>query len=604
MGTGMNLRKWYGGSIRIPGYKSHDYHNFLTSCLGIVRTIFKKEEAKDVQVRFCQVSTGSADRQKLVININADYAFGIVNGYPRTLESDEAISLILGIKVHEAAHFAYSPATLEPFGDYVEKHTTAPFNRQFAHIIGNIVEDIYIEAEVERSVPSLFWMLLFAREVYFNMLSWEQRVTAAMSITQAPQHFLEAAAVADVAILAKVDDSCTVNPYVNQIFYWALSAREMQSQEERFELTNKIYTELMKDVPQEECEDGSGEERNELDKAIEDALKKLAEEAKGLGKTFESMVEGEGGEVVSTEKPDPRGDTTGKAIASRKMDNLLDTMENTEISIMSEHQDVLDFSGIFMERFVESHDPVQLDPRYLALAEMARQRATVNRPYGLDMARGHHIRKLHRIATDSKIFAEPAPARTYKPLQVVILLDCSGSMDEWNEKDTRINMALQAGYGAAVGLVEGRCSVAVYGHTADMTSSGEVTIYNFKEFHEPIHVLAPRLGWMKRYRPLAQNKDGFAIRYVAQRFQSASQQRLLIVISDGQPYAPNYRGDVAIDHTRDSVNWVREQKIEVLSISITSHAYTANNRIYGVEHNVYDQDPNVIGEIVRKLIMQ
>jgi nitric oxide reductase activation protein len=247
---------------------------------------------------------------------------------------------------------------------------------------------------------------------------------------------------------------------------------------------------------------------------------------------------------------------------------------------------------------------MELDARYAGLAQIGRQRATTNRPYGVDQRRGHSIRKLHRIATDGRIFAEPMKTQTYKPMEVIILVDCSGSM-QW---DDNITKAGQAVIGAAAGLKDARCEVEILGHTADVNDV-TLTTYVIKEWNDPISVASRRMKKLSRNTSdfkLCQNRDHLAIEEAAKDFRASNAQRrrLLIVVSDGEPVAGGgYHGPSAQNATKAAVDQVRAKGIDVTSISITREAMKANNYIYGRKHNVCNEDPNVIAEIVKQLIL-
>ena len=232
-----------------------------------------------------------------------------------------------------------------------------------------------------------------------------------------------------------------------------------------------------------------------------------------------------------------------------------------------------------------SSKAMEADARYQRLAEVGRQQAVVNRPYGQDKTRGTHIRKLYRIGTDSKIFAEPLNMKMAKPMQVMIVVDCSSSMSGV------IGRACEAALGAANGLAEARCEVAVFGHTAESLGGSEVTIHRFKDFNEPISVLPYRL---RGSFSMSQNRDGFAIWYLAKKLRDSRRRRLMIVISDGAPQASSYGGSPGIQHSKQVVDEARQAGIDVMSISITESAHRANRVIYGERNDVYDRDPHVI----------
>jgi hypothetical protein len=292
----------------------------------------------------------------------------------------------------------------------------------------------------------------------------------------------------------------------------------------------------------------------------------------------------------------------------KNLNRQIEMLENDKVTLIEDFSDDSSITPttVYIERVLSPGPAVQMDARYQRLAEIGRQHATVNRPYGEQRVRGSNIRALHRIATDQKIFAEPLSMRNYKPMQVVILVDCSGSMDTGVDGTgkLRYELAREAALGAAYGLVHAHCDVAVYGHTAETLSGTEVSIFRFKGFKEPITVLSPRLGGIHVTSDIMnQNRDGYAISYVSKKLADKRKRRLLIVISDGQPLASyGYSGTAAVQHSKNVVDGVRKQGIDVLSISITENARRANDTIYGAKNNVFNKDPNVIEDIVRALV--
>jgi Mg-chelatase subunit ChlD len=583
----MNLRKWYGTSVTIPTYNSTRFPGFVASCIGIVTSIFRDKVGQRVRVRFTQDGTASADMDENIINLNGAFLRGEVKGVRKEeLKSDEAISLLLGLIVHEAAHFAYSPRTLTPYADYIKARTKCKFIKNAALALGNVIEDIFIEAEVDRRVPSLTWMLNCTNEIFFDPMGDTAVLDKVQDVHSAPANLKGVTAVLDAVLLAKIREEISSTPYIELLFASARGATEAMSHEVRFQLALEIYDMVMAEIKEEDKEgEGAG---------IDDVVEK----AKGPGGSYENG-----------DKPG-RARRMGHAAEAKAAETswLLEAIEDDEVSMEKtpHHEDgVAETTMVYVEREMAEGAALESDLRYARLAEVARQRSSVNRPYGLDKKSGHSIRKLYRIATDQKIFAESQPMSNYSPMEVLILVDCSGSMTMGTGRlRSRMLDAAEAALGAAEGLTEGRCKVAVYGHTSHVHSMNELVIYRAKGFNEPINNLAQRLGYMVRDVAHSQNMDGYAVKWIARKFQGNSKKKLLIVISDGEPAAPNYGGEEAIQHSKRCADEVRALGIDVLSISITRQADMANNIIYGAQHNVYNQDPNVIEDVVRKLITQ
>jgi cobalamin biosynthesis protein CobT len=541
--------------------------------------------------------------------------------------------------VHEAAHFAYSPPYLVTWADYIEKRTSRYFNGAIARVIGNIIEDIFIEAEIDRRVPSITWMLDASNGIIFDDKDVAERIEAAEEFQQAPTSLKGVASVLDALILAKTRSSIAIkSDYVNSLFELARTATEPLTLDDRLEVALSVYDAVMANLipsmdmcskPSKKGEKGDGKGTDATGTGSPEGEESEGEGEAGSGEDKapgrSSMLEepevGEDKASVEPSKSDIKrleelekkseglGATHGAKKTSDKLPSGMPAAVNQQVKMLEGNKITLvpsDEKGmlrnptsLFIEKPLGMDEGgMELDKRYSRLAEIGRQRATVNRPYGVDRERGHNIRKLYRIGTDQKIFAETLKMSNYKPMQVLILIDCSGSMS-----GQRVNQAMKAALGAAHGLVEARCEVAVYGHTADTMGGTEVIIYRGKTFTEPITLLGPRLKHLLRNERLCQNRDGYAIGYVAKKMTNTQRKRLMIVISDGEPCAPGYSGTAGDDHTRRTVEETRRKGIQILSISISPEANRANNRIYGEDWNVFNEDPGVIDHIVRTMVL-
>ena len=622
----MTLERWYKG-VTVPKPTSHSYQPFIASCVGIVNKIVEHELERSITVRFGRTPTAYADQDNSLIVISEDFAQGnfkeAAGGKYET--SEEIIPQILGIIVHEAAHFAFSPKDLTIIHKGVERILGRKVNESVAMRLGNVVEDIFIEWEVGNKIPQVIWMLDRLNE---NLLSTEAFIVSRSSMMKQvarPTNVEELAAVVSHLIFAKVRFPMSTTPYMDRLWKLAQSAREAGTIEERLVIVAELYELIMIDggdegegeSGEEEAEDGErqvGDSKGKGDQGSEGGKQGEGEGEDGdSGKATQgspSLEGNEGDEAIEGMSEEP---TAAHGVPSGEPGNytdwetdLINQMIKAGIEELK-HDSSWKTHGIITKNRVTpvaAGKEMEVDARYAGLAKIGRQRATTNRPYGIDQRRGHSIRKLHRIATDGRIFAEPMKTQTYKPMEVIILVDCSGSM-QWGEL---IQKAGQAVIGAAAGLKAARCEVEIMGHTADVNEI-TLTLYTIKEWNDPISLASKRMKRLtyggSTYK-LCQNRDHLAIEEVAKDFRASNAQRrrLMIVVSDGSPAAGGgYYGDPANTATRNVVDAVRAQGIDVTSISITEEAMAVNDFIYGKKHNVCNEDPNVIAEIVKQLIM-
>lgn len=619
----MTLKQWYKG-ISVPRPTSHNYRPFIASCVGIVNKIVERELERSITVRFGETPTAYADQDNSLIVISNEFVNGnfeeAAGGKYET--SEKIIPQILGIIVHEAAHFAYSPKDLTIVAEGVERILGHKVNKNVAMRLGNVIEDIFIEWEVGNQIPQIIWMLDSLNDNLLGTESFLVSRSRMMSQTARPINVEELAGVVGHLIFAKVRFPMSTTPYMDKLWKIAQSAREVKDIESRIELVAQLYDLIMIDGGSE-GEGESGEEE------AEDGERQVGD-SKGQGDQGSDGGEGQGeGEGEPTEGSGDPTDLSGlegdQAIEGLPSDATAGSGEPQDKpgdwapwdieqindlikrGVQELQNDGLYYAGGVISKNRVTPSPasqeMEIDARYAGLAKIGRQRATANRPYGVDQRRGHSIRKLHRIATDGRIFAEPMKTQTYKPMEVIILVDCSGSMMHMYN----IDRAGSAVIGAAAGLKEAKCEVQVTGHTADIDGI-TLTLYNIKEWNDPISVASRRMKRLTRggseYK-LQQNRDHLAIEEVAKDFRASNAQRrrLLIVVSDGEPAAIDYHGPRAEQATKKAVDQVRAQGIDVTSISITREAMTVNDRIYGSKNNVCNQDPNVIAEIIQQLIM-
>jgi len=153
-------------------------------------------------------------------------------------------------------------------------------------------------------------------------------------------------------------------------------------------------------------------------------------------------------------------------------------------------------------------------------------------------------------------------------LAVYLLIDCSGSMT-WRSVPGRRGSRLE--YAAEAGMllhkVCSRLNIphAVTGFTTESFFTVDVLHYRLKEFHEK----EARIEAMLREVDCADNVDGFSIKAAATELLCRHESnKILIVISDGVPYALEYRDREAVDDTIKSVREVTSSGVGVIGIFI------------------------------------
>lgn len=199
-----------------------------------------------------------------------------------------------------------------------------------------------------------------------------------------------------------------------------------------------------------------------------------------------------------------------------------------------------------------------------------------------------------------KMFAKrnsnPAPPT----LSVAILIDESGSM-----RGARINSARAA----AISLFE-MCRAlnvryAVYGHTTRHNSRCEaVLIHNYCHFSDNKDSDKYKLLQINAAR---NNRDGAALRYVAdQLHRETADRKLLIILSDGLPEAVGYHGNSAIADIRQVLKDYEHYEGYNIIAAIIGEPKDKIRAIYGNDRSIDIADlsrlPQELVRVVRNVV--
>jgi len=181
-----------------------------------------------------------------------------------------------------------------------------------------------------------------------------------------------------------------------------------------------------------------------------------------------------------------------------------------------------------------------------------------------------------------------------KPLDICLLVDESGSMGYKLMEDAR---------NAAIAIKEALADnpmidLWVYGHSADSKSMGQTEMI---EYHSPTMKDRPMAmgGLSARY----ENRDGNAIITSALRVNSESDNttnKLMIVLSDGEPSADLYRGYTGIDHTKKAVKYVESRGWNVIQVGFGGISTYSMEKMF--TNWVHVEDTSELGDKVSKII--
>jgi len=203
-------------------------------------------------------------------------------------------------------------------------------------------------------------------------------------------------------------------------------------------------------------------------------------------------------------------------------------------------------------------------------------------------------RQLHRIPMGMTDLFKAKITKEDKPLDICLLVDESGSMGYKLMENAR---------NAAIAIKEALADnpmidLWVYGHSADNRDKGQTEMI---EYHSPSMKDRPMAmgGLHARY----ENRDGNAIITSALRVNSESDNatnKLMIVLSDGEPSADLYRGYTGIDHTKKAVKYVESRGWNVIQVGFGGISTYSMEKMF--TNYVHVEDTSELGDKVSKII--
>ncbi|MEJ8545384.1 nitric oxide reductase activation protein NorD [Brevibacillus borstelensis] len=178
---------------------------------------------------------------------------------------------------------------------------------------------------------------------------------------------------------------------------------------------------------------------------------------------------------------------------------------------------------------------------------------------------------------DYRYFAKKRPPTESPSLVVGLRVDESASMSAFGR--------LEAAKRAVIAVYEycQLCNIPIliYGDTADVSKMEQMSIFAYTDFDKRDSNDRFRL---MRIRARSNNRDGMALRIMAERLAASPQQtKLLISISDGQPKAMDeYTGSYAITDMKQTIEEYERKGVAFLAAAIGQDKDVISE-IYGKE---------------------
>lgn len=566
--------KWY--SKTLPKLLGEEFNRFAARSSSLVEPIAKAEMKIDTKAQSAYTDGETIFLPGLYFIPEFYQKLGYENPFEKTAL---AITAINGSMIHEALHISLSKCNMIEMTENNERASElVKTDQAFGTILG-LVEDLYIENFGRLSFKRISNFMIGKNDIIFSPSEFAKRF----------QEFEETPNKTNLLNVM----FCRKNVHIDNDKRWSKFEQFVEAfneaksftleNDDRVFLALKIYDMFESEETKEQYsmqEDESfnqnpseGESETieskelseEIQAMISEILEQFVKEIEDTGKSFEKEVE-----------------KIHMSDLEIKESDLSDIPELRYKDILKDHKPGAD------QEVSKTFSKFAASFRY-----MYEEKHTLGRPNN----RGTKIvkQRLPRILTDNKVLAyhDKKSVVRGKP-KVIILLDASGSTGGrlWEEER-------KAATGAFLSLQKAGISVAMYAHTSeceeDDIGDHVPTVYGVAAYNMPLgnnqriivsSKINDRFSALRSIR-LLENFDGFAIKYVSQCFPNTPGTNILLIFSDGEP-AGGYRycRPQSVEHTREVVKQSRNNRINVISVSLVESVKAANDKIYGKEHNV------------------
>lgn len=580
------ISQWYNGISLPTFYDTKGFKSFVHASLGIVQGIVGKNIMQEFFVTLTEddkkVSIAAVDQINRVIYINSNlFSPSDKLRHNPSADQRQVLEMLIGLVVHEASHIEYTVT------DIKESFEVMGFElNKLNKTVWNIIEDFYIEEQARINHPVFEWSLQSALDYFFPLSQTRKLIAELPNEITTMKHVTKFVGTLCNAKNVRACSRLEINE--NKLFAELVAmvkgVYKIHDKYERITFSKTVVEWLLKNVKEQD------EEQNE-----EESSKGGSESGdKELDEISEKMDKVIGKEGIEVDSKDNVINTL--KMSTQKVDDSTEQIQPVQLIVS--YTSLLNFG---FSKNLENHE-IKLDRRFLPLSQLIKARSQANQPKGEQKNYGRSITQIHRIVTDSKVFATPITVPFVGPQEVVILVDCSGSMG-MNEKITK---ALSAAYGAAMGLQNGGHKVKVIGHTCQLSGTlkyAELTeslmIYVFKNWHDSIEKMVDNMKTFLQFESTkGNNNDDYAVAFAGSQFTKERSRKNVIVISDGYPSSRRIDKEDGAKKTKVVVDKLRKSGVSVSSISIDTQAFDVNNRIYGAAYNINSEDAVNISKIV------
>ena len=546
-------------------------------------------------------------------------------------DSDTNLDIVAGLSIHEKIHLVHTQPLVTWQKKYSYDKRLSNAQTDLLHSIGNIIEDEYIESQLAKTHAGYVTYIDKVKEHFFakhdngtikgnviadvlNTLLAMVRFPSTISDERKKRHAKHIQFFARALKDALVDRESTlvaiqsIYEYMYQLAKEEASKREDTSEEEILERAETRMSELLEEwgdsadgyseedlskikdrLIQQEREDASRADRYSGETALREAIDKsgakLADYA-GESESISDRLDKAIRDLADSEYAEEEWDS-GRALGLR---------QGTKVTWRNQHASDHE-SSLYDETVKKMKSSIGQLKRKIQLYGDTKIHTIRNQRRGkLDK------KMLHKIPLGRPDLFKNVIVDEDKPLDVCLLVDESGSMGSW-----KMDKARQTAIALREALKDNQAlNLWVFGHTADGYNWHKEGETNMSVYWSPTYQSDIKaIGSMKAR---AENRDGMALLASAERVKAESpsmgSNKLMIVISDGEPSADRYRFAVGVPHTKKCVKHLEGQGWSIIQVGISGARERSMREMFSNYLLVDDTNelPAKISKIIRKVI--
>ena len=546
-------------------------------------------------------------------------------------DSDTNLDIVAGLSIHEKLHLVHTQPLVTWQKKYSYDKRLSNAQTDLLHSIGNIIEDEYIESQLAKTHAGYVTYIDKVKEHFFakhdietikgnviadvlNTLLAMVRFPSTISDERKKRHAKHIQFFARALKDALVDRESTlvaiqsIYEYMYQLAKEEASKRDDTSEEEILERAETRMSELLEEwgdsadgyseddirrikdrLIAQEREDAERSDRYADETYLKDALSKSAREMADYSRESD---------LISERLDKAIRDLADSEYAEEEWDSgrALGLRQGTKVTWRNQHAS--DHEGeLYNETVKKMKSSIGQLKRKIQLYGDTKIHTIRNQRRGkLDK------KMLHKIPLGRPDLFKNVIVDEDKPLDVCLLVDESGSMGSW-----KMDKARQTAIALREALKDNQAlNLWVFGHTADGYNWHREGETNMSVYWSPTYQSDVRaIGSMKAR---AENRDGMALLASAERVKAESpsmgSNKLMIVISDGEPSADRYRFAVGVPHTKKCVKHLEGQGWSIIQVGISGARERSMREMFSNYMLVDNTNelPAKISKIIRKVI--